>query len=82
MHMKKVRTEIGAAEFEARCLQLVDEVASMGGEIVITKRGRPVAKLVPVNNPSPIALFCAMRGSATEPEDTTGPDGTEWGDLS
>ena len=37
-----------ATEFRARCLGLIDEVADTGQEIVITKRGRPVARLVPV----------------------------------
>ncbi len=37
---------IGAAEFKAKCLALLDEVDSEG--IIITKRGKPVAKLVPV----------------------------------
>ena len=36
-----------AAEFKAKCLKLMDEVADSGEEIVITKRGRPVAKLTP-----------------------------------
>ena len=38
---------IGASEFKVKCLQLMDEIAETGGEIVITKRGKPVAKLVP-----------------------------------
>lgn len=37
-----------AGEFKAKCLELMDQVASTGDPIVITKRGRPVAKLVPV----------------------------------
>ena len=37
-----------ATEFRAKCLGLIDEVAETGREIVITKRGRPVARLVPV----------------------------------
>lgn len=36
---------IGAAEFKAHCLQILDELGPEG--VVITKRGRPVAKLVP-----------------------------------
>ncbi len=36
-----------ASEFKARCLGLMDEIAESGGEIVITKRGRPVARLAP-----------------------------------
>jgi prevent-host-death family protein len=38
---------ISAAEFKARCLTLMDDVNSTREIIVITKRGKPVAKLVP-----------------------------------
>ena len=38
---------IKASEFKAKCLKLMDEVAESGEEIVITKNGRPVSKLVP-----------------------------------
>lgn len=41
-------TEIGAGQFKARCLALLDEVASTGKEVVVTKRGRPVARVVPL----------------------------------
>ena len=37
---------IGAAQFKAQCLALLDEVDSEG--IIITKRGKPVAKLIPI----------------------------------
>jgi prevent-host-death family protein len=40
--------EISAGEFKARCLALMDEVSETGGEYIITKRGVPVAKLIPV----------------------------------
>jgi prevent-host-death family protein len=40
----KTRT-IPAGEFKAKCLALMDEVAATGDEIVITKRGKPVARL-------------------------------------
>ena len=36
-----------ASEFKARCLKLMDEVQKTGEEIVITKNGKPVSKLVP-----------------------------------
>ena len=36
---------IKASEFKAKCLKLMDEVAESGEEIVITKNGKPVAKL-------------------------------------
>ena len=34
---------IGATEFKAKCLALLDEVQEQGGTITVTKRGRPVA---------------------------------------
>jgi len=40
--------KIAAAEFKARCLTLMEDVRSTRQPIVITKRGKPVAKLVPV----------------------------------
>ena len=43
----RVRT-MKASEFKAKCLKLMDEVAETGEEIHITKRGRAVAKLLPV----------------------------------
>ena len=38
---------IKASEFKATCLKLMDEVAKTGEEIVITKNGEPVSRLVP-----------------------------------
>lgn len=39
--------EIAAGEFKAKCLSLIDQVNETGHEIVITKRGKPSAKLIP-----------------------------------
>jgi prevent-host-death family protein len=45
-----VRT-IPAARFKAECLKLLDEVAVTGETIVVTKRGKPVAKVQPLDEP-------------------------------
>ena len=39
---------IPAGQFKQTCLRLLDEVGASGESIVITKRGKPVAQLVPV----------------------------------
>ena len=39
---------VPAGEFKQRCLALLDQVAETGQPIVVTKRGRPVARLVPI----------------------------------
>lgn len=39
---------VAAAKFKAECLSLLDEVARTQREVIVTKRGRPVARLVPL----------------------------------
>lgn len=39
--------EVSATQFKARCLALLDEVAETGQALVVTKRKRPVARVVP-----------------------------------
>ena len=43
---------ISAAEFKATCLDVLDQVAETGRSFVVTKRGKPVAKLVPLASKS------------------------------
>jgi len=50
MDPKQPRT-IPAGEFKARCLKLLDEVQRTGEELIVTKRGRPVARVVPTERP-------------------------------
>ena len=50
---------IGAAEFKARCLTLLDEVGPDG--LLITKHGKPVAKLMPASA-EPAALIGSLKG--------------------
>jgi prevent-host-death family protein len=53
---------VAAAEFKANCLRLMDEVAQQRRPIIITKRGKPVAKLVPAET-NAIDLFGRMAGT-------------------
>ena len=41
---------IQASIFKARCLALLDEVARSRSAVVVTKHGRPIARLVPVDD--------------------------------
>jgi prevent-host-death family protein len=50
MTMDKTK-EIAAGEFKTHCLALLDEVAETGREIIVTKRGKPVAKVMPIEPP-------------------------------
>ena len=39
---------VAASEFKAKCLRMLDEVAEQGQTLIITKHGRPVARVTPV----------------------------------
>jgi len=39
-----------AGKFKARCLSVMDDVNATGEPVIITKRGTPVAKVVPVTS--------------------------------
>lgn len=56
MTMVKVET-VAAGEFKAKCLSLLDDVALTGKELIVTKRGKPVAKLVPVTKTEGASLL-------------------------
>ncbi len=67
---------IGAGDFKAKCLQLLDDVAAHRQSLIITKRGKPVAKLVPM--PPETELFGALAGSILDETDIVTPVDTEW----
>jgi prevent-host-death family protein len=57
---------IPAAEFKAKCLELMDHVRETGAEYVVTKHGTPVAKLVPYLEPRQKPFFGSMKGTLLE----------------
>src|SRR5579871_223348 len=59
---------IAAGQFKAKCLRLLDEVQRQRSEIVITKRGKPVAKLVPVAG-NPPGFIGSMKGTMERSEE-------------
>jgi prevent-host-death family protein len=54
---------VGSAEFKSRCLEFVDRVRTTRTEIVVTRHGQPVAKLVPVQVARPMSFVGSMAGS-------------------
>ncbi len=75
---------IPAGKFKAQCLAIMDEVQSKRQAVVITKRGKPVAKLVPVEQEKDdIFGFLKGKGKIEIKGDIIAPAFTpeEWGDL-
>jgi len=50
---------VSASQFKAQCLAMLDEVAATGEEVVVTKRGRAVARVAPIAEPE------SLQGSVT-----------------
>ena len=67
--------EITATSFKARCLALLDDVADSGAELVVTKRGRPVARVTPIDPEA------SLHGTVTvlvDDEELIAPLGESW----
>jgi len=73
---------IPAGKFKAQCLAIMDEVQAKRQAVVITKRGKPVAKLVPVGKEKD-DIFGFFKGKIKIKGDVVAPAFTpeEWGDL-
>ena len=69
---------VGAAEFKARCLELMDRVRETGVEYTITKHGRPVARLVPCAEPKRTGLFGSGKGTVLEFRQPFDPIDADW----
>ena len=57
--------DIPATEFKAKCLELMNRVAQRRESFVITKRGKPVAKLVPIEKKPNDSIFGWLRGKGS-----------------
>jgi len=74
MTMSRAVRSIPAGEFKAKCLALLDEVSETGQEVVVTKRGRAVARVVPAR-PRKIR---SLKGSVLREKDIVSPTGVGW----
>ena len=64
--------QIPAGEFKAKCLAVMDRVLESGESVVITKHGRPVAKLIPAESDAD-EIFGYMAGKVKIVGDIVGP---------
>ena len=70
--------EMAAGQFKAQCLKLMDEVQKFHKEIVITKHGKAVARLVPIQTEKKKSLFGYLRGLITIHGDLAASTGEPW----
>lgn len=69
--------EIAAGQFKAQCLKLMDEVQNRREEIIITKHGKPIAKLVPFEE-TPVSVLGFLRNTVLTSGDIESPIDETW----
>ncbi len=68
---------VQAGKFKAQCLALIDEVAQSNEALVITKHGKPVAKLLPYDSERD-GTDASLKGVATYIGDIISPIDDDW----
>lgn len=76
--ISKDEMTVPAGQFKAQCLSLIDQVNRTHRVITITKRGKPVARLVPLEIEKPKRLFGYFAGHVVEEGDIMSPTGETW----
>ncbi|MBV8820722.1 MAG: type II toxin-antitoxin system Phd/YefM family antitoxin [Acidobacteriaceae bacterium] len=71
---------VPAGIFKAQCLSLMDTVHATGEPVVVTKRGKPLVKVVPVRTPNN-RLFGYMKGKIKIVGDIETPIPVRWNVL-
>ena len=75
---KRQERHVGAAEFKARCLELMDRVQETGEPYVVTRHGEPIAKLVRYTAKPRRSMFGSMKGTVLGYERPFDPIDGEW----
>ena len=73
--------ELSVSEFKAKALGILDLVARTGEEIVITKRGKPLVKVIPFSDAVEPLVPGKLRGTFLEEVDIVSPLGAELWDA-
>jgi prevent-host-death family protein len=74
--------KMAAGSFKTNCLAVMDEVQTKHETVIITKHGKPVAKLVPVNTDTDeIYNFLAGKGSIAGDVVAPAISAKQWGEL-
>lgn len=71
-----MENSVSASQFKAQCLAMLDKVAKTGLPVVVTKRGKPIAKLIPIDSQEPPDLLGSVH--YTREEDLLAPVDESW----
>ena len=77
-----VEKSVAASKAKAQLLTLLDNVDRKREPVIITKRGRPIARLVPIEPRRPADIFGCMKGTFRITGDVVGPEPDTWEAMS
>ena len=73
---------IAASKAKAQLLELLHTVDRKQESVIITRRGRPVARLIPIEPRRPSDIFGCMKGTFRITGDVVGPEPDVWEAMS
>ena len=71
------KQSVSTSELKVHCSKIIERVANGRGPVIITKRGRPVAQLIPITEDRP-SLFGFAKGCITVNDDILAPIDVVW----
>lgn len=69
---------MAAAKFKAECLREIDQVQQSGEPLIVTKRGKPIVKIIPIQDPNEGAYFGCMKETLSIAGDIMQPIDEAW----
>lgn len=73
-----VKETIPVSQLKARCSEVLDRVERHKQSLIVTRRGRPIARLVPFENDASPELYGSLRGTVRFHGDVIEPIDVEW----
>lgn len=75
--MEELRT-VSVSNFKTHCLQYLEQASSLKIECIVTKRGKPIAKLIPIENQQQPLKFGSMNRTGSIRGDVVDPIHGDW----
>lgn len=73
-----MKESVSASHLKAKCSEVLDQVERHKKSVIVTRRGRPIARLVPFENDEPRELYGSLSGSVRFWGDVIEPLEVEW----
>ena len=73
-----VKETVSASHLKAKCAEVLDRVERHKTSLIVTRRGRPIARLVPFEKDASLALYGSLSGSVRFWGDVIEPLEVEW----